>query len=363
MSLKVIKIRSGLKDYNVRFQEDSGFIAELVKVPNALFIIDSNVWEFHKDTTLAALKNNDKIILEISEDRKSLVTVQELYDKVVERVPKKNMVLVVIGGGILQDIAGFAASTLYRGISWVFLPTTLLAQTDSCIGSKTSLNYKAYKNLIGTFYPPAEVHIFTGFLSTLKDADYFSGLGEMAKLCMIGGKRSAAEFAGSIARITARDQAAVLTLLQKSLLIKKDYIESDEYDSGRRNVLNFGHCFGHALESAANFAIPHGLAVVAGILMADSVAGKRGLLSGPNENYFAETLLRPILKFDLKSLDINAPEIISAMKKDKKRTGTKLALVLIKDDFQMERVSDLEESEAAWAVEKFKRSSDVLSPG
>lgn len=362
MSVSVIGIKSRLKDYKAFFRADSAFLADLIKTPNVLFVVDSNVWALHKDTTLAAIGDLDKVILEISEDRKTLATVQELYDKVVERAPKKNMVLVVIGGGILQDIAGFAASTLYRGISWIFLPTTLLAQTDSCIGAKTSLNYKAYKNLLGTFYPPTEVHILPAFLSTLKEADYFSGVGEMAKLCMIGGKDATAAFAAAIPRIAVRDQAAVSELLQKALLIKKDYIENDEFDSGRRNILNFGHCFGHALESATDFAIPHGLAVVVGILMANSVARQRGLLSATNEQYFAETLLKPILKFDISRLEINASEIVSAMKKDKKRTGTKLALVLIKDNFQLDRVNDLDEGEAAEAIVAFKRDYAAFSP-
>lgn len=362
MPLNVIEIKSRLKDYKAHFHADSSFLGELTITPNSFFVIDSNVWALHGDTTLAALKDSDKIILEINEDRKTLATVQELYDKVVERAPKKNMVLVVIGGGILQDIAGFAASTLYRGISWIFLPTTLLAQTDSCIGAKTSLNYKAYKNLIGTFYPPTEVHILPAFLATLKEEDYFSGVGEMAKLCMIGGKEATADFAAAIPGISARDQGKVSNLLLKALLIKKDYIESDEFDAGRRNILNFGHCFGHALESATDFSIPHGLAVIAGILMANSVARQRGVLSEANEKYFSETLLKPILRYDIKRLAINATEIVSAMKKDKKRTGAKLALVLIKDNFQMERLNDLDEGEAAAAVVEFKRACSDFSP-
>lgn len=354
MSLENFTVKSRLGDYNVRFQEPAEYVARLLAEPNSVFVVDQNVWRLHKDGVLRDLVAVKPIELPIGEELKSLESVQLLYDRIVEFAPKKNMRLVSIGGGITQDITGFVASTLYRGVKWTFIPTTLLAQADSCIGGKTSLNYRSFKNLIGTFYPPSEIYISAGYLSTLKDEDYLSGLGEIAKLCIIGGEAAAKDFAENAAALLSRDPAVLVRFLKLALEIKKGYIEEDEFDSGRRNILNFGHCFGHAIESATDFAVPHGLAVVYGILLANIAARRRGLLSESAEKFMADRILRPLLPNKL-SFDLNANAILQGMKKDKKRTGAKLALVMALDGFSMTRVADLDEGEAAAAIEEFNR--------
>jgi 3-dehydroquinate synthase len=353
LPLNSFTVKSRLADYNVIFSEPADYLPRLAAEPACVFAVDENVWRLHKDAALKPLAGASLIILPISEEVKTLESVQLLYDRIVEFAPKKNMRLVSIGGGITQDITGFVASTLYRGVKWTFIPTTLLAQADSCIGGKTSLNYKSYKNLVGTFYPPFEVYISASFLPTLKDGDYLSGLGEVAKLCVIGGEADAKDFAGAADKLLEREPSAVLRFLRKALEIKKGYIEEDEFDSGRRNILNFGHCFGHALESATNFAVPHGIAVVYGILLANIAARRRGLLSKDAESFMREKLLMPIInKAGTKAeLDVNA--IVQGMKKDKKRTGAKLALVMALDGFKMTRVNDLGEEEAAAAIGEF----------
>ncbi|MCX5786125.1 MAG: 3-dehydroquinate synthase [Elusimicrobia bacterium] len=350
MSLDNFTVRSRLTDYNVLFAEPADYLPRLAGEPNCVFAVDENVWRLHKGSVLKPLAGASLIILPISEELKSLKSVQMLYDRIVEFAPKKNMRLVSIGGGITQDITGFVASTLYRGIKWTFIPTTLLAQADSCIGGKTSLNYKNYKNLAGTFYPPSEIYISAGFLSTLKDSDYLSGLGEIAKLCIIGGEAEAKEFAGAVERMLKRESAPLLCFLRKALGIKKGYIEDDEFDSGRRNMLNFGHCFGHAIESATDFAVPHGLAVVYGIILANMVSRRRGLLSKDLEMFMRERILSPIIPPGMLSAGIDGAAVVQGMKKDKKRTGAKLALVMAMDGFRMTRVNDLDETEALAAV-------------
>lgn len=348
MPLESFKVRSRLGDYAVQFAEPGDYMARLAAEPNCVFVVDENVWRLHKDGALAPLAGR-AIPLPISEEGKSLESVQMLYDRITEFAPKKNMRLVSVGGGITQDITGFVASTLYRGIKWTFIPTTLLAQADSCIGGKTSLNYKAYKNLVGTFYPPAEIYISVSYLPTLRPEDYLSGLGEIAKLCIIGGKADAEAFAAAAPALAARDAGTLLPLLRRALEIKKGYIEDDEFDSGRRNILNFGHCFGHALESATDFAVPHGTAVVYGILLANAVSRARGLMSAELESFMREKLLSPLLP--AAGLPAFSPEaVVEAMKKDKKRTGAKLALVMAADCYAMSRVSDLEEREALTAL-------------
>lgn len=322
-------------------------------------VVDENVWKYHAEGCLSSLEKSDVIILPIAEEQKCLDSVLGLYEKMIERSAKRNMTIVTIGGGIAQDITGFMASTLYRGINWIFIPTTLLAQADSCIGSKTSLNYKDYKNLIGTFYPPSKIYIYPPFLETQNDYDYFSGLGEVAKLYLMGGESKICQLIDKLPSLISKDTDTLLTVVQDCLLIKKSFIEGDEFDAGRRNLLNFGHCFGHAIESATDFAIPHGQAVALGMLLANSVSKNRGLLSPEQESFLAESLLWPVIKIPPDALNFDNVRVAEAMKKDKKRTGSKLALVMITDNYQVIKVDDLSKEEAINSLNQLRVSCNV----
>jgi 3-dehydroquinate synthase len=232
----------------------------------------------------------------------------------------------------------------------------LLAQADSCIGAKTSLNYKNYKNLIGTFYPPIEIYLYTGFIKTLKTIDYFSGLGEIGKLHLNGGENNIKKFIDNIQEILKGNESILLEAIKNSLKIKKSYIEDDEFDTGKRNMLNFGHCFGHAIESATDFDIPHGQAVVIGIILANIIARKRSLLSKENELLFYDKILAPIIHIDIKKYNLNSQtfitKIIDAMKQDKKRIGSGLPLIIINDKSKMVKLTDIKEEEVESALKE-----------
>ncbi len=349
MRITSLTIQSSIKNYEVSFQENEAFIASLSELEDLVFIVDKNVWELHQNGCLRALKNKKVIVQEAAEDLKNITTVCELYEKIMSYAPKKNITIVSIGGGIIQDITGFVTSSLYRGVKWIFIPTTLLAQVDSCIGSKTSLNFKQYKNLIGTFYPPSQIYIYTEFLKTLTQEDYYSGIGEMAKLHLIEGDAATSLFIKNLPKIDRREDAAVLEQIHACLKIKKAYIESDEFDSGRRNMLNYGHCFGHAIESATQFKISHGQAVVVGMILANEGAKKRGVLSSENEIFIREKVLIPSLKVAVPKID--SQKTIDAMRQDKKNTGKGLALIVLKDGYNMEKISDLTSEEAKEILE------------
>ncbi len=334
-------IKSHIRDYSVEFVETDNFMQGIVDQPNHVFIIDENVWGLHNEGALQKISADKAIIQPIHEEVKNLETVAGLYDHLVNLPAKRNMTLVVIGGGILQDICGYAASTLYRGVRWIFVPTTLLAQVDSCIGSKTSINYKSYKNLIGTFYPPSDIFIHPRFLLTLSELDYYSGLGEIVKLHIMAGPQKIDEIKSTLPRLKKRDPAALKSVIGECLQIKKEYIEEDEFDAGRRNLLNYGHCFGHAIETISNFAIPHGQAVVIGMILANSVACRRGLLRRETTDFLYETLLRHSLIIPRGDREFNGDDLIDAMKKDKKRTGLNLALIMMDEQFHFMKVSDL----------------------
>lgn len=353
--MSVMTIKSNIRDYDVTFIDYQDFYHLFTQYSQRTFIIDHNVWRLYANDLLREITDEKVIVLPIHEERKSLETVQDLYDRLIQYAAKRNMTLISIGGGILQDITGFVASTLYRGINWIFLPTTLLAQADSCIGSKTSLNYKNYKNLIGTFYPPSHVYIYPQFVLTQSAPDFFSGLGEVVKLHMMGGNKKVMEILELLPKIVQKDSFALHTAIKNSLLIKSGYIADDEFDTGKRNLLNFGHCFGHALESTSEFEIPHGQAVVLGMWLANIVARNRGVLSEEQNEFITHNLLLPTIVINSEKEFLNTQKIIEAMKKDKKRTGKDLAVIMMKDNYEFIKVNDVKESEVTEALSEFKK--------
>ena len=356
----MMTISSNVRDYTVHFAGDTCFFEGFARLPDRLFVIDETVWQYYGDGCLNSIPAEERMLFTVSEERKNLDGVMEIYDRLMERSAKKNMTLISIGGGIIQDVTGFVASTLYRGLNWVFVPTTLLAQADSCIGSKTSLNYKRFKNLLGTFYPPAEVHIYPPFLRTLSEVAFLSGLGEVIKLHIMGGKWTTAALTANLDAVLNRDATALLQVIQSSLAIKKSYMEGDEFDTGRRNLLNFGHCFGHALETVSNYAIPHGQAVVVGILFANLAAVQRGLLDKAAAENLSGSLLRKSLSVSILNEYFDTDQIMEAMKKDKKRIGEGLVVVMMKDDYSFVKVTDFTNDELNGVLQRLRQLLQVV---
>lgn len=344
-------VASSIRDYQVAFVETMDFISEFESAKDRYYVIDKKVWDIY-GTSFKSIRTESALILPISEEVKCLETVKAVYDALMNCSAKRNMTLISIGGGIIQDITGFVASTLYRGINWIYVPTTLLAQADSCIGSKTSLNYQGYKNLIGTFFPPTRIYINTAFLRTLEPEDFYSGLGEVIKLYMMGGESSTAAFIKEIHTIKQRDRSALTKAIQEVLQIKLQYIQEDEFDTGRRNLLNFGHCLGHAVESTTDFLIPHGQAVLIGILFANIVAKNRGLLSRRRYEFLNRELILENICVKQANFLFNTDQIFEAMKKDKKRVGEGLALIMMLDDYSMKKTQDLRYDELASGIKE-----------
>ncbi len=351
MRVTDLNVHSLFHDYKVFFQSNGAFVQHLTALENAVFVVDQTVWEHYGNTLFAEIPRDRLILQEAKEEFKNLESVCELYRRIMAFAPRKNMTLVSIGGGIIQDITGFVASTLYRGIKWIFVPTTLLAQVDSCIGAKTSLNFSQYKNLIGSFYPPNEIYSYPGFLKTLKREDYFSGLGEMVKLHLMAGEATALKFLESLEKLKDRDEDALLKWIYSSLSIKKSFIEEDEFDTGRRNLLNYGHCFGRALESATNFAIPHGQAVVLGMIIANKVAVKKGVLTDDQERFIREKFLLPACVVELQN--VSCEETVAAMQQDKKNVGKGLSLIMMQDHFGLAKIVNLQEDEALGILQEY----------
>ena len=280
----------------------------------------------------AALKgktNKRNVIgLDARENQKSYKGLIPVIQELINSGFRKNHRLIGIGGGIIQDITAFTASIMYRGVTWLFLPTTLLAQGDSCIGSKTSINFGEFKNQIGGFYPPNKIYINLDFLGTLSKADLQSGLGEMSHYFVVAGEKDFKEY--------KRDYEDALTnknilakMISNSLKIKKSYIEIDEFDQRERQVFNYGHSFGHAIESLTDYAVPHGIAVSFGMDMANFISVKRKFLENSIRLEIRDLLQRIWSGYDISDLELD--KFAMALSKDKKNVGKELRLILCKD--------------------------------
>ena len=338
-------IKSKIKDYKVVFKIKIGEVSEAIKtLPNKVLIVDANVLSVYRTEIEDMAGDGDIISFEAIEDNKNLNAVVELYASLIDRNAKRNIHLVSVGGGITQDATGFVASTLYRGINWIFVPTTFLAQTDSCIGSKTSLNFQNRKNLLGTFYPPWTIYLCPAFLSSLTTIDYYSGIGETIKLQLMNPfvKPDLKDVAQKIESL--RKYELLYEVIKENMAIKINYMENDEFDLGRRNLLNYGHCFGHALEISSGYDIPHGIAVSIGILFAGVVSVNRGIMSSRMFQGIRAIIL-PCLPIRYVESHYEQNLLLSAMKNDKKRTGSRLSIVLSDNEFMLSKYDDFEEKE------------------
>lgn len=348
---KSFTVNSHRGKYEVSFENSLGFF-EALKKKNGIWVIDRNVFNLYQQHFSGI--NPDLIILfDACEENKTPDAAIKLCRELVEKSCRRNTVFVSVGGGITQDITGFVASNLYRGLSWAYVPTTLLAQADSCIGSKTSLNLDSFKNLLGTFYPPKKVFISGEFLKTLNSREMFSGRGEIIKLLMIEA-RSSSNFASLADRL---ENDALENLLYDSLLIKKKYVEEDEFDENRRKLLNYGHCFGHAFESVSEFAIPHGLAVIAGVMFASFISRQRNWIDGEVSDLLISRILAPAFHGELLNLQedfFDKEALWRAMHKDKKRTGEGVAIILPQRNLGVTLTQDLSYEELVSGLNKLK---------
>jgi len=351
------RVSSRLSDYTVHLLDEASFLRDLVEREHRVFVVDENVWGHHRDGILAGLDPEQVLVLPIGEETKVLATVEWLYDRMMDRGSKRNTLAVAIGGGITQDLVGFMASTIFRGIQWVFVPTTLLAQSDGCLGGKTSLNYRHFKNLLGTFHPPNDIIVYTPFLDSLSDTEYASGMGEIVKTMVLGGEETTRALLFDLEAAMARDHGALMRLLEPCLVIKKGFIEADEFDTGYRHILNYGHCYGHGVEAASDFAIPHGQCVLIGMIMAGITARRRGVLAEELRRFIAEEVVDPAYVVRLRKSAVDHAKVIEAMKWDKKRKeGGQLALIMLMDGYEMVEVQDLSENEALETLEEFEET-------
>jgi len=309
------------------------------------FIIDAHVAELYANELDNVLAHGSVLRIVAIEDNKSLEKMPEYVGHLVASGIRRDHELIAIGGGIIQDITCFLAATLLRGVRWQLYPTTLLAQADSCIGSKSSINVAAAKNIVGTFTPPNEVHICGAFLDTLDEVDLRSGIGEILKVHAIDSPASFATLAADYGKLLS-DRGVLNHYIRRALEIKHPFIETDEFDTGPRNIFNYGHTFGHAIEAATDYGIPHGIGVTIGMDMANFVAARTGRAPETHFDRMHPTLKANFSGFE--NTDVPLPGFLAAISKDKKNLGSGSVTIIIPDqDGVLEKVQRANDSEFA----------------
>ena len=291
-------IQSHPNKYEVLFQKFTNTFGD-----NEVVLVDANVQRLYN------IQHSKLITIEAIEANKNIDTVLLVCEKLLNFDFDRGDTLIVIGGGITQDIGAYTAKTFKRGINWIFYPTTLLSQCDSCIGGKTALNFKTYKNQLALFSAPSKVIIDTDFLTTLTDQDILSGHGEIVKLFLTGGQYYIDNF----------DSFDLETKIYHSLSIKKAVVELDEFELLERKSLNYGHSFGHAIEAVTNYEIPHGEAVLLGIEIINKLYTQSQDISNLIGRFTSLSKLKQV------SID----QVINAMKTDKKVANGVISLVVV----------------------------------
>lgn len=242
-----------------------------IKANSEMFLItDDKVYSIYKDKIqrLKDIYNVKEFYFKNGEKNKSFETLKEIYSFLIKNNAKRNSIIIALGGGVVGDLVGFVASTYMRGVRYINIPTTLLSQIDSCVGGKVGYNYNGIKNLIGNFYNPQFVFISTNFLKTLDNEQFRDGLGEVIKYGLILDEEIISFVEENYKGILEKESDKLLYISRTCLKLKKQVIELDYKDLGYRNILNFGHTIGHAIEMTSENKITHGEAVALGILVA-----------------------------------------------------------------------------------------------
>lgn len=296
-----------------------------------LLVTNSSIAPFYLDVVKAALApaDVDSLVLPDGEQFKTLQTLETIYDALMQGTYARDCCLVALGGGVIGDMVGFAAATYQRGVDFVQIPTTLLAQVDSSVGGKTAVNHPLGKNMIGAFHQPRAVVIDTDSLGTLPDRELRAGIAEVIKYGLLGDIEFFQWLQANIEALIAREPAALAYAIRRSCENKARIVAQDEREAGQRALLNLGHTFGHAIEAQLGYGEwLHGEAVAAGMVMAAQLSQRLGWLQ-EEELRQVETLI------ERAGLPVRAPagispeQFLQAMGHDKKVLAGRLRLVLL----------------------------------
>lgn len=285
-----------------------------------ILVTDSTVYRLYE----SYFTSYPCVITEPGENNKQLESVQSILNQLLEFGADRNSLLLAVGGGVVGDMGGLAASLYMRGISFGYVPTTLLAMTDASIGGKTAVNLGPWKNIIGTFTQPEFVYILPQFLATQSDRDFCSGMAEIIKHAFIGIPEAISYIRESHQEIWSRKSETLFSLIRQSVLYKSAVVEQDEKELGLRAILNFGHTFGHAIEEEGRYT--HGESVALGMMLAARISEIHCELS-PAVTQELKSLLQ---SFSLPVDDFpSSVQLIHNIRKDKKKSGNHIRFVYL----------------------------------
>jgi 3-dehydroquinate synthase len=337
MTASKVRVDLGPRGYDIVVTSDdlAGvglFARQRVRGALALVVTDEHVRP-HAETVAAALEQcgfrAERAVLTAGEQQKSLTTANLLYDRLADLHADRQTLVVPVGGGVVGDLAGFVAATFNRGLPLLMVPTTLLAMVDSSVGGKVGVNHPRAKNLIGAFHQPVGVWINTATLATLPEREFKSGLAEVVKYGVIMDAEFFAWLEANVEAVLRREPAAIGHVVARCCRLKADVVVKDEREeTGLRAVLNYGHTFAHAFETAAGYgsAWLHGEAVAAGMVCASRLAERRGLIPGE----LTERQCRLLKRFGLPTTPECWPidGLLATMRRDKKAVAGRMRFIL-----------------------------------
>lgn len=296
-------------------------------------ITDANVGKRYAKAALKSLSASGfktvLITVPAGEKSKRIAVVENCYDQLAAHRLERKSIIIALGGGVVGDLAGFVAATYLRGISFVQVPTTLLAQVDSSVGGKTGVNLAAGKNLVGAFYQPQLVLCDLDALKTLPNREYISGLAEVIKYGIIHDAILFAQLERNLPKLLERDEAALATVIARCCEIKADVVGQDETEGGLRAILNFGHTIGHAIENSSGYGkFLHGEAIAIGQVAAAKLSQKILGLPSRDVERIEKLLISTGLPVKLKLNPARRKKLFTAMKLDKKVSGGEIKFVL-----------------------------------
>lgn len=295
-----------------------------------VLITDTNVDSCQADECMKAFESSgldvEKFVIEAGEKNKNLDTIREIYNFLITLKLDRNATIIALGGGVVGDITGFVAATFLRGVNFVQIPTTLLAQSDSSVGGKVGVDFKGHKNIIGSFYQPKLVYINVNSLKTLPKRELCSGLGEVVKHGIIKDEEFYEYIDENAEKILNLDQRVLQYIVKVNCSIKGSVVEKDEKESGLRAILNFGHTIGHAIETVMDFNLLHGECVSLGMVGAFRLANYLDLIDDTTTEKVKTTLEKIDLPVSLKGIDVD--KVYNQMFYDKKIVGDKLKFIL-----------------------------------
>lgn len=323
--------------YDIVFASDFGGLAEElhdfgIGKRRIAVIADSNTASLYGEEVIGLLEGNCKKAILYSfpagEAHKTLDTVKDIYKTLIEEKFDRKDLLIALGGGVVGDITGYTAATYLRGVDFVQIPTTLLAQCDSSIGGKTGVDFDGYKNMVGAFYMPKLVYMNIGTLKTLDDRQFYAGFAEVMKYGLIKDALFYEWLLDNLYEIQDREPDVLEEMVMRSCTVKKLVVEKDPKEQGDRALLNFGHTIGHAIEKYKNFEMLHGECVALGAVAAAFISWKHNWLS-MEEYYEIRDMFVPF-NLPISIDDIEPEEILALTKSDKKMAAGQIRFVLLK---------------------------------